>query len=215
MFGFTFLYFSLVYLGITHCYTPSSHSHNLFLRIDIRHNSTMADQPLPNPNRYITDNDDDGQSFFAKAVPESLPVVNDLGGALMRLGYTTGRPPVELTNDTDLNVYQTSLKVLPPLVTQGGGANVWYIDTPPDSESPMHRTVSLDFVIQVAGEIELTLASGEQRIIKPGDMTIQRSTLHKWRNPSKTKWSRMVGVMAECQPVVTKNGVLGPEFLRH
>lgn len=173
----------------------------------------MVEKPFPSPNRYITDNDDDGISFFSNKVPESLPVVNDLGGAQMRLGYTTGRPPAGLTGGTDVDAYQASLKDLPPLVPPGSGANVWYIDTPPDSESPMHRTVSLDFVIQIAGEIELTLASGEQRIIKPGDLTIQRSTLHKWRNPSKTQWSRMVGIMAECQPVVTKKGeMLGPVF---
>ncbi|KAE8162159.1 hypothetical protein BDV40DRAFT_265731 [Aspergillus tamarii] len=177
----------------------------------------MAENTLPNPKRYITDNDDEGNSFFSKTINESLPVVNDLGGALVRLGYTTNRPPVVLTNGTDLQRYETStLHEPPPLVTQGGGANVWYIDTPPGSESPLHRTVSLDFVIQVAGEIELTLSSGETRIIKPGDMTIQRSTLHKWRNPSKTQWSRMVGVMSECQPVVTRNGTtLSAEFPKH
>ncbi|KAB8356314.1 hypothetical protein FH972_023898 [Carpinus fangiana] len=66
------------------------------------------------------------------------------------------------------------------------------------------------------GTIELTLSNGEQRIIKPGDITIQRSTLHKWRNPSTTEWSRMIVVMTECQPVVTKNGgALGVSFPPH
>ncbi|KAG2003849.1 hypothetical protein GB937_009341 [Aspergillus fischeri] len=175
----------------------------------------MAENALPNPKRYITENDDEGNSSFSNTLNESLPVVNDLGGALARLGYTTDRPPVVLTNGNDLELYETSLKEIPPLVTQGGGASVWYIDTPPDSESPMHRTVSLDFVIQIAGEIELILSSGETRLIKPGDLTIQRSTLHKWRNPSKTQWSRMVGVMSECQPVVTKNKTLGEDFPKH
>ncbi|KAG2413153.1 hypothetical protein HFD88_002342 [Aspergillus terreus] len=175
----------------------------------------MTGNTLPNPKRYITDNDENGDSFFSETVNETLPVVNDLGGTLMRLGYTTDRPPVVLTNGTDVGRYATSLNKLPPLVTPGGGANVWFVDTPPDSESPLHRTVSLDFVIQVVGEIELTLSSGETRIIKPGDLTVQRSTLHKWRNPSKTQWSRMVGVMSQCQPVVTKNGTLGTEFPKH
>lgn len=172
----------------------------------------MSSQPLPNPNRVITANDEHGNSFFSQAVNESLPVVNDLGGALMRLGYTTERPPVLLTNETDLKRYETTADDLPLLVTQGGGANVWYVDTPPECESPMHRTVSLDFVIQIVGEIELELSTGECRTLKPGDLTVQRSTLHKWRNPSKTHWSRMLGVMSACQPVETKNGTLGSEF---
>ena len=167
----------------------------------------MADQHLPNPGRYIPSNDDDANSFLSKNLPESLEVVKDLGGAEMRLGYTITQSPTRLTNDADLSIYRSSLKELPPLVRPGGSGatNVWYIDTPPDSESPMHRTVSLDFVIQISGEIELTLASAEQRTIRAGDITIQRCTLHKWRNPSKTQWSRMVGIMAECESVSTKN----------
>ena len=67
----------------------------------------------------------------------------------------------------------------------------------------MHRTVSLDLVIQVAGQVQLTLSNNETRTLKPGDMVIQRSTLQKWSNPSKDVWSRFVGVMSECQPVAT------------
>jgi quercetin dioxygenase-like cupin family protein len=173
----------------------------------------MAANPLPNPDRYITDNNDDGQSFFSTAAPVSVPVDVNLGGALQRLGYTTDRPPVKLTNDTDLLAYEVALKDPPPLVKPGGGANVWYIDIPPDSASPLHRTVSLDFVIMISGEVELTMSNNDTRTIKPGDMVIQRSTLHLWRNTSKTQWSRMAAVMTECQPVVTKNaGALGEIF---
>lgn len=64
----------------------------------------------------------------------------------------------------------------------------------------MHRTVTFDIIIVVMGEVELTLSNDETRTIKPGDMVIQRSTLHKWRNPSETEWTRMVGIISECQP---------------
>ena len=91
---------------------------------------------------------------------------------------------------------------------------MWYNDIPPDAESSaMHRTVSLDIVILLMGEVELTLSNDETRTIKPGDMVIQRSTLHKWRNPSKTQWARMVGIIWECQPYVTEKGeALGAYF---
>ena len=177
--------------------------------------SKVQDAPLPDPNRHITDNDAEGKSFFSAALPTAVPVAKDLGGALQRFAYTTPRGPGLLTEQADLKTYQFSLQNLPPLVPPGGGAVVWYIDTPPDSASPLHRTVSLDLVIQVAGEIELTLESGETRIMKPGDMTVQRSTLHAWRNKSTTKWSRMVAVMTECQPVQVGEKTLGTEFLKH
>ena len=173
MLGIVYLYLALTFLGVTQG-SPSLHSRRRDSRpnspFSTRQESTMAANPLPNPQRYVTDNDDNGNSFFSKAVNESLPVVNDLGGALMRLGYTTGRPPVNLTAGDDLNRYETALTDLPALVPSGGCANVWYIDTPPDSESPLHRTVSLDLVVQVYGEIELTLSTGEQRTIKAGDL---------------------------------------------
>ncbi|KAL4985261.1 hypothetical protein BDW68DRAFT_165453 [Aspergillus falconensis] len=175
----------------------------------------MPDTPLPNPTRYITTNDANGAALFSATTPESLAVSNTLGGStLIRLAYTLSGTTVNLSNETDLRSYNAALlpSKLPPLV-RPDGTNVWYVDTPPDSESPLHRTVSLDFVIQVHGEQVLTLSNGESRIVKPGDITIQRSTMHKWRNPSKTQWSRMMAVMVGCQPVVTENGdVLGEKF---
>lgn len=160
----------------------------------------MANNRLPNPNRYITDNDIDGNSFFSTDFPASVEVGSDLGGGLQRLGYQTEQSPVSLSNKKDIERYKTALQTQVPLVKLGGGANVWYNDIPPDAESPMHRTVSLDIIILLMGEVELTLSKDETRTIKPGDMVIQRSTLHKWRNPSKTQWARMVGIVSECQP---------------
>lgn len=177
--------------------------------------STSNVSPLPNPNRYITDNDDEGKSYFSTTVPTALPVVKELGTAHQRFGYLTPAGPGLLTAQADLRVYEAALTNLPPLVPLGGSAAVWYIDMPPGTDSPMHRTVSLDLVIQIEGEVELTLESGEKRIIKPGDLTIQRSTLHAWRNTSFTQWSRMVGIMAECQPVVAGRKQLGAEFPSH
>jgi len=171
--------------------------------------------PLPDPQRHITDNDEEAKSFFSKAIPTALPVINKLGTAHQRLGYLVPPGPATLTNQADLKMYAASLESLPPLVPPGGVAAVWYIDTPPGVESPMHRTVSLDIVIQCEGEVELTLESGEKRIMKPGDLTIQRSTLHAWRNTSSEKWSRMVGIVVACQPVEAGGQVLGPEFPSH
>jgi quercetin dioxygenase-like cupin family protein len=160
----------------------------------------MANNRLPNPNRYITDNDVDGNSYFSTDLPASVEVGSDLGGGLQRLVYQTEQPPVSLSSKNDLERYKTALQTQVPLITPGGGANVWYNDIPPDAEGPMHRTVSLDIIIVLIGEVELTLSNDETRTIKPGDMVIQRSTLHKWRNPSKTQWARVVGIISECQP---------------
>jgi quercetin dioxygenase-like cupin family protein len=171
-----------------------------------------GDRPLPNPQRHITDHDASGRSFFSPDFAPDLPVTKDLGGAQQRFAYLVPVAPGSLNEQQDLNDYQAAIHDLPPLVPPKGRAAVWYIDMPPGSSSPMHRTVSLDIVVQIHGEVELTLESGETRILKPGDTTIQRSTMHAWRNLSTTDWSRMVGIMAECQPVQAGGRVLGTEF---
>ncbi|KAJ5181732.1 hypothetical protein N7449_011879, partial [Penicillium cf. viridicatum] len=65
----------------------------------------------------------------------------------------------------------------------------------PGTETVMHRTVSLDFVAVIEGEMELVLDSGETTRLKPGDSIIQRQTNHPWRNPSKDKPARMVSLI--------------------
>ncbi|TPX12169.1 uncharacterized protein E0L32_007055 [Thyridium curvatum] len=168
---------------------------------------------LPNPRRVITDtNPDTGLAGFSTAQDESLGVTNDLGGSLFRLGYVADRAPQAL-DGADLAAYGDHLQTKPPLFNPGDGATVWYVDTAPGGTSPMHRTVSLDVVVLLEGEIELTLDSGEKRLLRPGDMTVQRATMHAWRNPSADKWARMVAVMAESQPVKLSDGrELGTHF---
>jgi quercetin dioxygenase-like cupin family protein len=161
---------------------------------------------LPNPTRLITTtNLENGVSSFDTSFDESLGVVQNLGGSLFRLAYASEQPPQAL-NGSDLNTYASFLQNVPPLFRPGGGGNVWYIDMPPGAESPLHRTVSLDFIIIVEGELQLTLDSGEKRMSKPGDMIVQRGTTHKWTNLSKDKWVRMIGIMAAIQPITLNNG---------
>ncbi|RDW87993.1 hypothetical protein BP6252_00025 [Coleophoma cylindrospora] len=140
---------------------------------------------LREPSRYITATNNDGKSVFSSVVSENLPVMRNINGALLRLCYVTDRPPVSLAGDTDIKAYGKYLENPPELVPPGGGSVIWYIDTPPEGSGPMHRTVSLDLVVVLEGEVELLLDSGETRLLRPGDLTLQRATMHAWRNPSK------------------------------
>lgn len=157
----------------------------------------MASNALPDPQRFITANDENGESYFSQAEPISLPVGGDLGPAKTRLAYTSdGNPSVAiLESGHDLQLYRAILAGNAPLVRSDGATNVWVIDTPPASKSPLHRTASLDYVIQISGTIELSMSNGDTRTLYPGDIAIQRGTLHSWSNPSPTEWSRLVGIM--------------------
>lgn len=171
-------------------------------------NNKMAskDIHIPRPTRYITETDENGDSFFYNISP-NVQMTTDLGkGASLSLGYNTNAAaPLDLTDRKDLDVYLKAINNPPPLWTENGGSNLWFVDTPPGTSSELHRTQSLDFSIQIVGEIELMLSNGDTRLIKPGDVVIQRGTLHKWTNPSSTQWSRFVGITTGSQPIVTKN----------
>lgn len=80
------------------------------------------------------------------------------------------------------------------------------IDFAPGVESPMHRAMSLDYGTVIEGEFEVELDSGERRIMRRGDVLVQRATAHRWRNLSPDKPGRMIFVLLDCQPMDPING---------
>jgi len=58
----------------------------------------------------------------------------------------------------------------------------------------MHRTQSLDYVFMHEGELELELDSGEKKIVKAGEVVIQREAWHRWTNISTTTRAVMFAV---------------------
>ena len=76
----------------------------------------------------------------------------------------------------------------------------------------MHRTVSLDYGVVLIGEIELILDSGETRLMKAGDICIQRGTMHAWRNTSATEWARMMYVLQPSLPIEIGGQKFGEDY---
>lgn len=76
----------------------------------------------------------------------------------------------------------------------------------------MHRTVSLDYGVVLSGSVELVLDSGETREMQCGDMSIQRGTMHAWRNMSKTEWARMMYVLLEANPIKIEGKELDEDY---
>lgn len=46
----------------------------------------------------------------------------------------------------------------------------------------MHRTTILDYAVIIDGTKELVLDSDEKKVLKKGDVIVQRGTAHAWRN---------------------------------
>lgn len=71
----------------------------------------------------------------------------------------------------------------------------------------------------IEGVFELTLDSEERRLMYPGDVSVNRATMHKWRNVSNDKSGRMLFVLLDCEPlyvgqneVVQDLGTLASEY---
>lgn len=76
------------------------------------------------------------------------------------------------------------------------------------TDSPMHRTQSLDYGIVIEGEVEITLDGGEKKIMKRGDVCVQRGTFHAWSNKTE-EWARLCFVLLEAKPVVVDGKEMG------
>jgi quercetin dioxygenase-like cupin family protein len=156
---------------------------------------------LPKINRFITTHDPDtGKAVFSNALPEESTMrgLSDRMG--FALSYTTEGFPVDTTKDVDIDNYKKYLTAAPGLSISNGTV-LRHVDFVPGETSAMHRTVSLDYGVVLEGELEAILDSGEKRILKRGDVCVQRGTMHAWRNTSDTEWARMLFVLQPCKPI--------------
>jgi quercetin dioxygenase-like cupin family protein len=159
----------------------------------------LLENGLPEINRYITTTNPSGQSVLATEIP--APSVWQTIGSVAKffLAYTTRTFPVSLGSSIDISGYSEHLSS-PPGLTVSGGTVVRYVDMAPNAISPMHKTVSLDYGVVLEGTIELVLDSGETKIMRRGDVCIQRATNHAWRNVTENNgWGRMMFVLVTAE----------------
>lgn len=169
----------------------------------------MADQQLPSLRRFITGHNHDGKAIFDTRLSDKMPTKN-LTSYIFHLGYVTQGFPIDFTSEMDIKTYQSYTKT-PPGLALPGGSVLRFVDFPP-GVGDMHRTFSIDYGIVLEGEMKLVLDSGESRLMKQGDVIIQRGTVHQWVNIDTVKWARMVFILQASKPV-TVNGVeLGEEL---
>lgn len=168
--------------------------------------------PLPNFRRYITTHNSQGKAVVLADETAHWTPWEDrtLGFSTV---YTSSEFPPNLNGDADLARHEA---ITGPGSTLGlvnpGGTVCRVVDFSPSLAGIMHRTQSLDYGIVLEGEIELVLDSGEKRLLSKGDMTVQRATMHTWRNPSSVHWARMLFVLQHAQPVVVDDAILGEDL---
>ena len=65
-------------------------------------------------------------------------------------------------------------------------------------ESPLHRVI--DYGVVLNGGIELELEDGQRQVVNEGDIGINRTCSHKWRNITSngTLPGRMLYILLDC-----------------
>ncbi len=161
---------------------------------------------LPQVNRYITTNSDSGESLLDTTIPSSA-TWRHVPEASFFLSYVTKTFPVVLENDRDLDDY-TDAYAAKPKATRHGGTILRVLDLGPGVSSPMHRTVSLAYSVVLEGEVELRLDL-DTKVMRRGDVCVQRATNHAWTNTSLTEWARMLFVHVDSTKPVVDGRALG------
>lgn len=116
--------------------------------------------------------------------------------------YTTSKFPANLNDDEDIKAHAEKMSRGQPGLVSPGGTVCRIVDFPPGGTPLMHRTQSLDYGVVLEGEVEMELDDGSVNLLKRGDVAVQRATMHAWRNPHPTQWTRMLFVLQDCEPVI-------------
>lgn len=165
---------------------------------------------LPTQNRYITDHDENGLSIFS-SFPEKA-IYQDINPEMdFFVAYTNSFAP-DMNNAADLANYKKVNEGPQPSLTIPGGTVLRVCNFAPGSTTAMHRTMSVDYGIVLEGEVELVLDSGQVKLLKVGDIAVQRGTMHAWRTPSKSKWSRMVFILQDAKQLEVNGKKLADDY---
>lgn len=169
---------------------------------------------LPGLTHYITGHDSETcQAIIREERPASWQTL-DNGQISLHAVYVTSEFPPNLNGDADIASNDELLSAGTLGLVHKGGIVCRIVDFAPQNEVMVHRTQSLDYGVVLEGSIEMVMDSHDVRTLHRGDVAIQRATMHGWRNPSETEWTRMVFFMQHAEPLVVNGSALEEDLGR-
>jgi len=137
--------------------------------------------------RIITGHNEDGEAIFIEdAICPHVYPIKDIPEFVSTELWKVSSTPVD-NADAESDPVAGGFVLNPP---QNGSIlrivefvpdSVWKAD--PNEPDMMHRTASLDYAYVIKGEIYAILDKDE-KLMKPGDVLIQKGTHHAWANRS-------------------------------
>lgn len=117
-----------------------------------------------------------------------------------------------MNGDADLTSHDKLLQSKQLGLVNPNGTVARIVDFAPGIEPLMHRTQSLDYGVVLEGEVEMVLDEGVTRVMRRGDVAVQRGTNHGWRNVSRTEWARMFFVLQDAKKIEVGGKELGEDL---
>ncbi|KAL8703710.1 MAG: hypothetical protein Q9201_003111 [Fulgogasparrea decipioides] len=171
--------------------------------------------PLPGVHRHITTHNSDGLAIFHSSTTSGWKTFTP--SMAFNVVYTTSISPPNMNNDMDISNHEALCSSGKLGLVNPNGSVCRIVDFGPSSSEEhtkpvMHRTQSLDYGIVLEGVLECILDSGEKRVMRRGDVAVQRGTMHAWRNTSSTDWARMIFVLLDSEKVKVGGKELGEDL---
>jgi len=149
--------------------------------------------------RVVTGHDANGKAIVA--TDERLTGVSSPGRAhIARCEiWSSDQMPVD-NSDTGEAAQRAGLVKRYNYVGSGQGTVIRITEFAPGAPKFMHRTETLDYAILLSGECALELDDGATVSLKPGDVVVQRGTIHAWVN-NGTEPCVFAFILIDAQPV--------------
>src|SRR5260370_10713610 len=160
--------------------------------------------------RVVVANNASGIS--AVVADELVPGVPRFGGITGVEVWSTDQMPVDNSAAAEAAQRAGFVKhIVPNYVGTGGGTTFRINEILPGNEKFTHRTETVDYCIQLSGECDVDLESGEIVHLKPGDVFINRGGLHTWCNRGSVP-SVGAAVMIDAMPVEVGGKLLRTQY---
>ena len=126
--------------------------------------------------RVVTDHDQQGQSVV-RFDEITSNIVSRRPGHSSTVIWSHADTPVDNTEERDGGLRDVA-------DCAANGAIFRVVEYAPGVSSRMHRTLTVDYAVVMAGEIDMVLDGGKEVHLKQGDVLVQRGTVHDWINRS-------------------------------
>ncbi|KAI0692790.1 hypothetical protein BC835DRAFT_1277021 [Cytidiella melzeri] len=153
---------------------------------------------LPPIRRIVTTHNEQGLGVVQH--DDNLDMKVTFPGAKSLPVWTSNGVPAKDNNDETDGAFRP---VSGPFgVVAPGATFCGYTELAPGAMASWHRTPSLDHNILISGKLILMMEDGSEYLLdKPGDVVIQKGTMHAWRNPGP-EVARWVAVLVDAEPAV-------------